>query len=625
MKFLDRLSLTITAAERTPEQKEKDRLSLQDALKKKEDEKDRLRTEEGRKPQQYRKEAGKKPSASKLAEKLKAMPKPLSLLLLNAKASLTENGYQSFLNPEKKDLAQSIKNSVLLSDTGAEVYGWLCSKEDIGLLEDEADFLGIPRQTVGLPNDFLDQDAPFEGMKITLEDAGDAGRIKLDLDKAWKPIAASLKGAEEKKPDENKLDEKEPEETPKEGEEDQENEDTQEENPEEQDDAEDISGYREGATINPGRFRSLKTPYILILDPRKRYADFVNFLGPDEEGAPQKASQVLPNAIKMLASKKLKSPEGAPVLVYILDGKQAADLKIELKRESRPHFKLSDIDKALFDKDEPFEKLSLGGEQVDPVLVAEMNQAWLEATSQASGNPVPAVQANTLVPLNFFRLLGKHQRPVQLHLGNQPAGSGSEDTIYVLASEAEAEKFLATVRKFKMPSLFYERMSANSDIDAGFKRTDPKEFVPANVLILTGRFKPGQPVEVTDHNRELAETYPEAKAALEKLDKLKKQKDGLKGKEDPALDAEIEKQSELAQVDQLSMLHAYARLKLGNRTRVAGKFIKGSVSIGTHIASFNAGMTVCFLWGSLVKHVTVDPKEAARQLPFADTVVTSYL
>jgi hypothetical protein len=354
--------------------------------------------------------------------------------------------------------------------------------------------------------------------------------------------------------------------------------------------------------------------------------DYLAFLGPDEVGSKQtKASKVLPKAIKFYVAKhpKLKAPEGEPLIVYFLNAKEAADIKIELKRESPPHFILASFDKELFDKDEPFEDLKLGDAAMEPTLVNELNKLWLDATAQGSGNPVPAVQAGTMVPLDYFRLLNKKQRPVKMYIGNQPEGSGSEDTIYVLASEHEAEAFIKLVRAFKMPSLFYERMSANSDIDAGFKNIDPEELIPANVLILKAvdKFSPKEPVQVTEDNIELLspQAASEAKKIQEQIEKLKKE-------DTPQAEVKIKKLTDELQkhVNQLELLHSFARLKLGNRTQKAGSFVK-SVTIGTHIAQFNADMTICFLWGALTKHVTVDPKEVIKQLPFVRQVITGYL
>jgi len=634
--FLNRLNslLELLAAKRTPEQEKKDQELLHRLMKEDEEKKAKKRAEKGQQQQQYRKEAKptKKKSTEDVAAKLESLGKPICVVLLNTKASKTENGYQQFLS-DKNEIAQSVKNSIQFAKTDDTVHSWLCSQADAKKFVDEADLLGIPHQTIELTDEALAQPEPFKGVKIKLEEFEDIGKLKLDLNTAWKPIAealASKKKEEAPKKEAPKQQEKEPEQQeptqPEPKEKDAPEENTEDTEPTE-DDGVDVG---DAQRINVGKFRSLKNPYIFILDPRKRYAEYRNFLATDEEGEVQKASQVLPKAIKFLVSKKLKSQEGSPVVVYFLDGKQANDLKAELKKESRPHFILSEFDKTLFDQDEPFSDLKLGEVVVEKLLAEELNKVWMEAASQSSGNPVPVVQANTLVPLNFFRLLSKEQRPVEMYIGNQPEGAGSEDTIYVLASEAEAEAFMKLVRKFKMPSNFYERMSANSDIDADFKNIDPQNFTPANVLILTadGQFKPRQQVEITDDNKELAALAKEdTKEILDKISVLLEKKKDKKIKPDEVkkLDAEIVKLQEESKIDQLAMLHAYARSVLGSRIKKAGTFVKTKITIGTHIVNFNDNMTMCFLWGSQVTHPKVITTEVVKQLPFVKSVVTSYL
>lgn len=639
--ILDRLAnlLEILAAKRTPEEIEKDRLLQQKHMDKKKEKDDKRRAKTGQKPQQYRKEGGKaakeKPSAK--AARIEGLGKPLCIFLLNTKASKTENGYSSFMKSEKDDVSQSIKNSISFT-TSDGVYSWLCSKADSVMLVDQAEFLGIPQQVIELSDEILAEKEPFKGVKIKLDEVGDVGKLKLDLNEAWKPLASAFAEKQKPKEDEKTKEEKAPEEKKDEVELDttkkeEEPESKTEDNVEKDEDTDFEMG--DAPKVNVGKFRSLKNPYFFMLDPRKRYAEYQNFIGPDnKDDEVKKASQVLPKAIKFLVSRKLKSQEGAPVVVYFLDGKQAQDIKMELKKESRPHYKLVEFDKTLFDTDEPFSNLKLGEEDIEKLLADELNKVWMEAASQSSGNPVPAVQANTLVPLDFFRLMSKKHRPIEMYIGNQPEGAGSEDTIYILAPETEAEAFMTLVRKFKMPSNFYERMSANSDIDTEFKDIDPEEFEPANVLILTadGQFQPKKVVEPTEDNRDLIEAVnAESKEILDKIAELTKKKEELtkKGKAKPEeikkLDDEIKKLQEETKVTQLAILHAFARIRLGNRTKKAGTFVKSKVVIGTHIANFNADMSICFLWGSITKHVTLDPKEVVKQLPFVKTVVTSYL
>jgi hypothetical protein len=207
---------------------------------------------------------------------------------------------------------------------------------------------------------------------------------------------------------------------------------------------------------------------------------------------------------------------------------------------------------------------------------------------------MPAVQANSYVPVNFFRLLNPKQRQVQLYLGGRPEGVGYENTIYVLTdSEAEADRFVNMMRKFKMPSLFYERMSSNSDVEVGFKTSDPEVIKPANVLILQAKtkFNPKEKIAVTEDNVSILP-------------------DGTK------IGTEIE---------QLKFLHGVASAVLGNIAKNSGAWVKGRYTIGTLVAQFNADMTYCFLWGSHTQHVSVEEKELLEKMPFVKKVITSYL
>ena len=251
---------------------------------------------------------------------------------------------------------------------------------------------------------------------------------------------------------------------------------------------------------------------------------------------------------------------------------------------------------------------------------------------------MPAIQANTYVPLEFFRFLNKKQRPVQFYIGGRPQGAGYNNTIYVLATEHESEVFINLIRKFKMPSLFYERMSSNSDIDAGFKTHDPEELIPANVLVLIGNgpFNPKEVVEPTEDNKKLlALVAKDAKKTQMQLAELIKLRDAAQQdeKKDPGsakdkikkIEQEIAALKDEAGVTQLALLHGFAREKLGNKTKNPGAFLKGKYTIGTHVVQFNADMTICFIWGSYTQHMKVDPKETLKQLPFVKQVITSYL
>ena len=672
ISFLDRLNqlFELLAAKRTPEQEAEDRRSLKKLLKEKEAKDQKRREEKGQKPLQYRKEAKpkakpqdtvvtKQNDAKSIVEKLKAMADP-KILLVSSTNMTTEGsteddakaGYSEFKKSE--DIKSILENCINLTNVEG-IHSWIGSPKDIEKLMGTALYIGLDHAIEALPDDLLEKEEPFKELAFgDMKGIKKESKVRLDLNEAWKPIFENLaKQNQEEQPEsqpetETETETEPPVETPEQETQPEQPPDAGDKKEEEEESDEDLD-VEDAPKVNVGKFRSLKEPYIFLLDPRKRYQDYLNFLGPDEKDAKvKKASQVLTRSsvIKFLVSKKIKSQELAPVIIYFLSGKDAADLKVELKRESRPHFILSEFDKSMFDKDEPFSDLKLGDIAVDKLLVDEMNRIWIEATSQSSGNPIPAVQANTQVPLDYFRLLNKKHRPIQVYIGNQPEGSGSENTIYVLATEQEAESFVALVRKFKMSSLFYERMSANSDIDVGFKNSDPKELMPTNVLILraVSTFDPKKIVEPTEYNKDLMEVaQTEMKEVFVKIEKLqekkatliKKAQDKAKGKEDPkaaeklkkeveGIDEEIKKLEESSKVTQLAILHAYAHLNLGNRNKHTGSFVK-SVTIGTHIAQFNANMTICFLWGSPTKRVTVNPKEVVKQLPFVKTVITSYL
>jgi hypothetical protein len=352
--------------------------------------------------------------------------------------------------------------------------------------------------------------------------------------------------------------------------------------------------------VNIGKLRSMRNPHMFILDPSKKPAQYADFLGPDAAGETPKASNVLPDAVKFLVSSQIKI-DNKPLIVYILNEKQTDTLKVELKRReaSQPYYLLGPIDKKVFEAEEPFTGMILKDSEgrevkLDKRLTDEMNRVLMDASSETSGNPMPAVQANSYVPVNFFRLLNPKQRQVNLYLGGRPEGVGYENTIYVLTeSEAEADRFVNMMRKFKMPSLFYERMSSNSDVDVGFKTSDPEVLKPANVLILQAKtkFNPKEKIAVTEDNVSILP-------------------DGTK------IGTEIE---------QLKFLHGVASAVLGNIAKNSGAWVKGRYTIGTLVAQFNADMTYCFLWGSHTQHVSVKEKELLEKMPFVKKVITSYL
>jgi len=600
---------------------------------------DKTRTSTIKHRTEAKKKKKKKPVPDKkdVLVKIRAIEAP-TLLLINTNVTSTdqsdadivkEAGRENYKKFRKDSDVRAILPSCVNLSSLDGIQCWLCPNSKLSDLTTAAFRFGLDHSTSSLPQDLFSVANPFAAIKIGLKGMEKVGKskIKVGLSSAWEPFYTAV--TEEKKQQEEIPEEKESpkEDTPDEKKEDDidltdlttDEKETDEDIPlEEEPDVE----VEDAPALNVGKYRSLKDPYIFILDPRKKRLDYLSFLGPDEEGTKQKkASNVLPKALKMYVARhpKLKAPEGEPVIVYFLSAKEAADIQTELKRESPPQYLLAPFDKVLFDKDEPFDGLVVNNVPVDETLVAELNKQWMEATSRGSGTPIPAVQASASIPLDYFRLLNKKQRHIQLHIGNRPEGSGTKNTIYILASEAEAEAFVKRMRSFKMPSLFYERFSANSDIDAGFKATEPRKLLPSNVLILKAaeRFDPKAPALITEHNVDLL-PQQDAGNASKLLKQLAQLPSGSEEKIE-AIKTELTKYA-----TQLDLLHSFAQKILGNKTKKTGAFIKSS-TIGTHVAQFNANMTICFLWGSLTTHVTIDPKEVMRKLPFVKQVITGYL
>lgn len=637
--YLDRL-VDVLAAKRTPTKEKKDKSTLKRLLEEKaaRDEVRKQRLEKKKKVQKPKQKPIEKsvektkPAAvikeqpadlKKVLTKIKAMEKP-SLFMVNSNMVLMVDDpkegrkqYQEFLvgkSPDGDDIAEILNKCVNISNKKG-IHSWVCAAEYIPLLAVEAfsnDLEHFPDHKKQITIIDLTAAKPFASISIeNLPGIGNPSEVRASLHEAWAPIANVL--AQEKPEVVKKPEVKKPKVQPvaPETEEPEDSEDA--DMPAEDENAGDIPAedaeepakedtedteVEDAPKVNVGRLRSLRDPHCFILDPRTKTAEYVDFLGPDKPGETPKASKILATkAIKFLTSRKLKKKMGKneyPVIVYFLGGKDAEALKTELKIADRPFFSIGAVDKGLFSLDEPFMDFTLkvGNKtvKVDPIITAEMNKAWVDATSEVSGNPITAIQANTSVPIDFFRLVNKKQRPIEIYIGGQPEGVGYKNTIYVLASDIESNNFVKLVRRFKMPSLFYEGMSESSDIDAAFKKIKPEKITPANLLILVAEnaFKPQDLMDVNKENAELAKT--------------------ITGK-----------------ITQLTMLHAFAHVNLKNKTKNPGSFVKNNFMVGTHIAQFNANMTICFLWGSHTQHVKVDPKEVMKQLPFVKQVITSYL
>ena len=629
--YLDRLA-EILGAKRTPTKKRQDERTLKRLFEekkakdetRKEREGDKVTEQDAPKADDITPTDTSKPDEKNADEKviknavtkIQAMKNP-AVFLLNINLThmddsdegkkVAKESYQDFV---KDDAVSDILNSSVTLTTKKGIQSWICDAAQLRDLKDTA----FSYNLVHFPDhnnqntviEDLTDEEPFKKLDIDLEGVENQSELRQMLHDAWKPIAEEIKKTsqpkqekKEEKEEKNK-EEDEVKEEPKEEKEDEEPKQEKEDEDSDVPKAEHELNIEDAPKINVGRFRSLQDPHIFILDPRGKVGGYSDFLGPDKPGETEKASKALSKAIKFLVSKKLGETVGEgktyPVIVYFLSGKTANDLRTELTKIA-PNYVLGAIDKDLFDAEDPFTNLKVDGKEITtirdiPVLLGEMNKVWMESTSESSGNPMPAIQANTSIPLDFFRFVNKVQRPVQLYIGGHPEGVGYDGTIYVLTSEQESNNFIKLIRHFKLPSLFYDRMSANSDIDAAFKTMDPEEVTPANVLVLIGAraFNPKEIVKITDVG------------LLKNIRKGEQQK-----------------------TTQLDALHMFAREKLGNITKNPGTFIKGKYMIGTHIAQFNADMTICFLWGSHTKHVKIDPKETLKRLPFVKQVITSYL
>ena len=631
--YLDRLKrcLEILAAKRTPQQKAEDARLLKEKGQKQEEKLKQRREKEGRSDTKVVKDKKPDKKIEKIAEDIKNLKNPC-LFFVNSNITSMEDDdskdvrdkakalFQKFLTDD--DHKEALENSYnLLNLKNEGVHVWIGEHKDCSELSSACFSVGDPNEDipgglecslVELNRKDLTKPNPFKNIKIAFDPDKDThvdtskrlkgiekneSEIRSRLIDAWKPIEDILvkqpktDAAEEKKDKKEQETEEQPEDIKKEADENKEDKDEEADNKDEEekgneDKDEETTDEEYEHHINPGSFRSIKDPWILILDPRRHKADFQAFVGPDESGEPKKASVILPKAQLLLVSKKLKM-ENEGVRIYFLAGKDAHAIKAELQKGNEEIAVLGPFDKSLLDRDEPFTGLKIDNKSVDPALINEMNRTWMDATSSSSGNPISAIQANTSIPLDYFRFLNRKQRPIELYLGGHPRNAGSEGTVYVLASVQESKTFLKIIKRFKMPSLFYERMSANSDIDAEFKMVDPEKYMPANVLILkSDKFDPKAIVEANDNTKKV-------------LDK--------------------------PNVTQLDMLHAFAKRRLGSRIQTPGTYIKGKYLIGTHVVQFNQDMTTCFVWGSLLQHVKIDPKDVLEQLPFVKDVITSYL
>jgi hypothetical protein len=533
----------------------------------------------------------KEDSKEQILSKLEKISDP-KLLIIHSKVSDTlaededeqvadsqRRAYRDFLDDRKELLASCIN---LTNEDDINV--WIVSADNVKDLSNILRYYLIAYQFTDLPDNLLEHDAPFDDIRVTLKGVNKE-MLRTDLSGIWNDVLENRRDEEE---DVDGTDDQEDQED-QERKEDQvvqdEDDDSKilEDLPDDEND-EDESEYR----VDLAKIKKLQKPYLFILSP----------IEPDSYLEFTANSKVLPKLQKSgmmfleSGDKKRIGDRQKGASVYFVSENDYQPLVTELKA-SRPVYRLGLLlgkDETIadfFNKEEPFTDLTLKGQKVDRGLVNELNAKWKRHASESSGNVIPAVQINNRVPISFLRMLSKEHKELYMYLGDRPSGAGMSGAAYIpTKSEAEAAAFVSLMRKFKFPSLFYKYLYVDSDIDAKFKRTAPQMFTPKNVLILMGKFKPEEEVTLTEDQQSL----------------LKEKK-----------------------ATQLELLHAFAQKVLKNQVRNPGSFVKGSYTIGTVIANFNADMSICFLWGSATDKVTVTKSDVLKQLPFVDKLITSYL
>jgi len=459
--------------------------------------------------------------------------------------------YKEFLSERKGILARSVN---LTNADGVSV--WIVDGSQKKDLDARLRYHQIAFQFIGMPPSFWENDAPFDDVKVRLKGV-DREQMREDLSQLWKTIdpkeetdngqdeedTESEKGEEDKKGDDGDAEEGLLEEVP--------------------------DPLDEADMASLQKIRSLQKPYLFVLSPKdpERYVQFVT------------DSKVLPKLHPFLESNIKFNVHDKQVgtTVYFVEYSQITELVNELKKYN-PLYQLGSIadEKGTADefvaKENPFDGLELNGKGLGPSnLVNELNVHWRKLASGSSGNLMPAVQINVLVPLNYTRFMSREHKNVDLYMGDRPSGAGARGTAYVLTeTNAKADAFIKTVRKFKLPSLFYKMLYSIPDIDMGFKSTKPRPYTPANVLVLTGDF------------------------------------------------------SKMEDSERLKELHEFAKNELGNPA-MPGLYIKGQYSLGTNVVQFNADMSICFVWGSSTKSVSVNKKKVMEQFPFVEKVTTDWL
>lgn len=529
-------------------------------------------------------------------------------------AEKSRQAYEEFLSDRKEILKSSVNltnedNSVWVIDGG--------QKKD---LDERLRFHQIAKQFIPLPNDFLEQKEPFADIKVKLKGV-DRDAMRDELSQIWSGLIGET---EDTKDTESGDGQNEENKTSQEGEEDQKGDDGDEESkildalPDPEVDQTDDS-------INLKKIRGLKDPYLFVLSPSE----------PDNYQTFVKNSKILPKLQQegtMFLESGDKKKVGASqkgISVYFVSGNDKVALLEELKVAKPAHMLGPLVEKGetidtFFNTENPFTDLSLSGKKLDARLVEELNAKWRRHTAESSGNRVPAVQVNALVPLNYFRLLNKEQREIEMYLGDRPSGAGLSGAAYITTkSDTEATSFVNLIKKFKMPSLFYKHLYADSDIDPKFKSATPIQFKPSNVLVLIGKFNPNAPVEITKDSLEVAKDLIPSEIQKAWSTRLQLTEQTTQVKQADKLLKESNRV--IKEFTQLDILDSFAKNILKNPTKNSGAFVKSQYFIGTQIVHFNADMTICFLWGAITQKATLDKGEVLKQLPFVDKLITSYL
>jgi len=411
------------------------------------------------------------------------------------------------------------------------------------------------------------------------------------------------------------------------------------------DEEDDLVGGSKTTSVKLNDIRRLTKPYILILNPRGDTANYEKVM------ADKSKMTELGRCIHFMESKVVKDGNHGLDL-YFLNDSQVKKVAEELQK-LKIQYSLMPAKEGFHEENMPFTGMQIDdktfGKKIDDLTgyVNELNQFWSHLDDD-SGQKVPAIEMSNKIPLDFLRFIDRKQREVKLYVGGRPAGAGSEDSMYALVSDyQEATDFTKLLKYLNLPSLFYRGLYETSDIPADFKKIDPETYTPSNALILEAKetFDPKEVIEPNEDNMDLfkvaakgfdSEHMVRLNSQLEELNKVaekskltgnwpKKMDEAKYTEEVKRIEDEIEKEAGSVKVTQLHLLHAYAKSILGNPTRNTGMYLVGKYIIGTYVVNFSKDFKRCILWGSPLKHVTVDKDSLLKQMPFVKKVITSHL